>query len=104
MPHHVNVVELDHIVLMHSNFRGANLAQRSDKPCLYVGMTGHTPEERLAQHKSKVEAAKSVRRCGIRLRPKLYELHNPVTFEDAGKMEKEMARPLRGKGFAVWQK
>jgi hypothetical protein len=42
------------------------------KPCVYVGMTGLTPEERFANPKQGIKAAWAVTRYGIRLLPELY--------------------------------
>ena len=41
--------------------RERNPNRRLDKPCLYVGYTVHTPEERFAQHKNGVHDAPIVR-------------------------------------------
>ena len=51
----------------------ATIAKRDfKKPCLYVGMTGLTPEERFANHKAGVKAASVVKRYSLRLLPELY--------------------------------
>ena len=68
----------------------------------YVGMTGLTPEERLANHKAGRKAAGVVRRCGVRLVPRLYEHLNPMTYEAACAMEKQLAEELRQRGFDVF--
>jgi len=67
-------------------------------------MTGHTFDERFAQHLASFKASKYAKQHGVRLRSSLYKLYNPMTFEEAGKREKELARRLRNRGFAVWQK
>ena len=72
------------------------------KAAYYVGMTGLTPEERFANHKAGIKAASIVRRCGIRLVPVLYEHLNPMTYEDAVRMEVELAESLRRRGFRVY--
>jgi len=54
--HHVYVVELDPYVLNFSRFRRANPNRDLMKPCVYVGMTGLTPELRFARHKAGVRA------------------------------------------------
>jgi predicted GIY-YIG superfamily endonuclease len=68
----------------------------------YVGMTGLTPEERFANHKAGRKAASVVRRFGERLVPKLYEHLNPMSYEAAVRMERELAEQLRERGFQVF--
>src|SRR3954470_14367314 len=65
----------------------------------YVGMTGLAPEERFANHKNGIKAAGFVRRFGVRLVPTLYEHLNPMPYEDALRMEVELADSLRKRGF-----
>jgi hypothetical protein len=69
---------------------------------LYVGMTGLTPEERFANHKRGYKAAGIVKKYGVRLRPDLYEHMNPMTWENAAKMEVLYAEQLRRRGFNVF--
>jgi hypothetical protein len=71
------------------------------KPCVYVGMTGLTPEERFANHKAGVKDAWVVKRFGIRLLPELYEHLNPMPFEVAVQMEMDLAQDLRQAGYTV---
>ncbi len=71
------------------------------KPCVYVGMTGLTPEERFRNHKAGVKAAKVVQIYGERLMPELYEVYNPMPFEAALEMERELAEDLRAEGYTV---
>jgi len=73
----------------------------ADKPCVYVGMTGLTPEERFANHKAGVKGAYVVRRYGVRLMPELYEHLNPMPFEAAVVMEVDLAEDLRLAGYTV---
>ncbi len=84
------------------------LAENSDfdpnKACLYVGMTGLTPDERFKNHKAGYKANKYVRKYGKYLRRRMYRKFNPMTNDEAKKMEVELARKLRAKGHAVWQK
>ena len=68
----------------------------------YVGMTGLRPEERFANHKAGIKAAGVVRRFGVRLVPTLYEHLNPMPYEDAVRMEIELAASLRKRGFQVF--
>jgi hypothetical protein len=103
-PHyHVYVVELDPAVLNLARFRNANPERDMLKPCIYVGMTGLTPEERFAKHKAGIRANAYVQRFGLRLLPKLYAYANPMPYEAAREMEVELAIGLREEGYAVWQ-
>ena len=68
----------------------------------YVGMTGLTPEQRFANHKAGIKAASVVRRFGERLVPVLYEHLNPMPYEDALRIEGELAESLRKRGFVVF--
>ena len=68
----------------------------------YVGMTGLRPEERFANHKNGIKSAGVVKRCGERLVPKLYAHLNPMTYEQAAKMEQQLAAELRAAGYQVF--
>ena len=68
----------------------------------YVGMTGLTPEQRFANHKAGIKSASVVRRFGERLVPVLYEHLNPMPYDDARRMEGELAESLRKRGFVVF--
>jgi predicted GIY-YIG superfamily endonuclease len=72
------------------------------KPGFYVGMTGLTPEERFANHKAGVKAARVVQRFGERLVPRLYAHLNPMPYEKAVRMEGALADSLRKRGFQVF--
>jgi hypothetical protein len=99
----IYVIELDKSVLRERKFLEANPGYVEGKPCVYVGMTVRTPEARFAQHKCGYKAARFARRYGIRLKPRHYRLHNPMTREEARFMEVEKARRLRNRGYGVWQ-
>jgi len=101
--HYVYVVELDPAVLNLARFRKANPERDMLKPCVYVGMTGLTPEARFAKHKAGIRANAYVQRFGLRLLPKLYAFANPLPYEAARDMEVELAIGLREEGYAVWQ-
>ena len=101
--HNVYVIELSPDVLDESRFAEANPHHDPTKPCLYVGMTGLTPEQRFQNHKAGIKANRYVRRYGLRLRPDLYAYANPMPFGAAEEMERELAEGLREEGYAVWQ-
>src|SRR6266704_1018902 len=71
--HNVYVVLLDPAAARIRKVLLANPARDPDKPIVYVGLTGLTPEERFANHKQGIKSSSLVRRFGIRLLPKLYE-------------------------------
>lgn len=101
--HHVYVVELSPEVLQEARFRRANPDYDATKPCVYVGMTGLTPEARFARHKHGVKANRYVERYGLRLLPRLYAYANPMPYDAARDMEVELAIGLREEGYGVWQ-
>ena len=100
---HVYVIELDRAVLKHKRFVAANPDYDPDKACLYVGMTGRSPDERFGQHKAGYRASRFPRKYGKWLRRRLYERFNPMTYKEACAKEVELAEDLRRRGFAVWQ-
>ncbi len=98
------VVELDpNIFEWERKFFEANLHWIPGNLCVYVGMTGLTPEERFRAHQSGVHSAWFVKKYGRRLRSELYQHFNPLPYELAQQMEPELARQLREDGLAVWQ-
>lgn len=103
--HCVYVVELDPAVRDLGRFLRANPHADPGLPPLYVGMTGISPEARFAQHREGTKAGRGlVRRFGLRLRPDLYAHLNPMPFEAAAEMERDLAADLRQKGHGVWQR
>jgi hypothetical protein len=101
---HVYVIGLSREVLYERKFMEANPQFNPIKPCVYIGMTGLSPERRFLNHKNGIKACKFVTRYGECLEPRLYRRFNPMTYEDAQAMERELARRLRNRGYAVWQK
>ena len=85
--HNVYVVLLDPAVGKLRKVRAENPKRDPKKPCVYVGMTGLTPEERFANHKAGIKDAPLVKRYGIRLLTDLYEHLNPMPYEAAAQME-----------------
>jgi hypothetical protein len=69
---------------------------------IYVGMTGLPPEERFANHKRGYKASSVVKKYGVRLRPDLYAHMNPMTWENACRMEILYAKELRKRGYTVF--
>src|SRR4051794_35681414 len=88
---HVYVVRLDPAVLKHRKFREKNPHHDLRKPCVYVGITHLTPEERFLQHKIGVKASRFAHRYGVDLMPRRYERYNPMTSSEAESFEIELA-------------
>lgn len=101
--HSVYVIELDNEVLLDKRFSAANPDYCDQKSCVYVGMTGLSPEQRFKNHREGNKSNKYAHRYGMRLLPELYEIHNPMTYEQAQVKERELAEELRSSGYAVWQ-
>lgn len=78
-----------------------NPARQPAIPCVYVGMTGLTPEERFANHQQGKQSAWVVKKFGVRLLPELYAHLNPMPYEAALVMEQELAEDLRRQGYTV---
>jgi hypothetical protein len=99
--HHVYVVLLDPAASRIRKVRLANPDRDPTKPGVYVGMTGLTPEERFANHKRGIKCSLLVKRHGIRLLPELYAHLNPMPYEAAAQMEKDLTEDLRRAGYTV---
>jgi hypothetical protein len=99
--HSVYVILLDPAVLRHPSILRLNPRRDSTKPCVYVGMTGLPVEQRFENHKKGVKSAWVVEKYGIRLVPELYGFLNPMPFEAAAQMEKDLAEDLRADGYTV---
>jgi hypothetical protein len=101
--HSVYVIELSPEVLNEPRFRRANPDYDATKPCVYVGMTGLTPERRFENHRKGVKSNRFAHEYGLRLLPRLYEFYNPMPYRAAQDMEIELAIGLREEGYGVWQ-
>ena len=101
--YHVYVVELSKAVLLENRFMRANTQYVAGKHCVYVGMTGLDPDVRFDKHKAGIQANRYVQRFGLRLRPDLYEIYNPMPYDAARDMDVELAIDLRESGYGVWQ-
>lgn len=101
--HCVYVIELDGSVFEEKKFREKNPHYKNEKPCVYVGMTGLSPDQRFLNHKAGKKSSKYPNLYGLRLLPELYEYLNPMTYEQAHSREEGLAAALKGSGYAVWQ-
>jgi hypothetical protein len=99
--HHVYVVLLDTAAGKLRKVRAENPKRDAKKPCVYVGMTGLTPAERFANHKAGIKSAGVVKRYGLRLLPEFFQHLNPMPFEAATQMERDLAEDLRRAGYTV---
>lgn len=100
----VYVVRLRREVFSKRKFRRANPDYAGNGLCLYVGMTGLTPEKRLQKHKAGgMVASYWVEQYGQGLIPRFYQELNPMSRETAKEVEESLAEYLRGQGHATWQ-
>jgi hypothetical protein len=99
--HSVYVILLDPSVLRHPSILRLNPNREPTKPCVYVGMTGLPVEQRFENHKNGQKSAWVVKKYGLRLMPELYGFLNPMPFEAAAQMEKDLAEDLRTDGYTV---
>lgn len=105
--HNLYVVELSAEVLedrkYHRKLVSNNPYLDPDKPCLYVGRSGLTPEERFKNHLNGNKAARIVKKHGKNLLPQLYSHFNPMPYDLAKALEPASAEDLRKKGHGAWQ-
>lgn len=112
MGYQVYVIELSKKAFSENRrFREANPQFNGQLECLYVGMTSKSPAERLRQHKTGHRSKKGhniasriVQKYGKYLRGSLFNHLNidPMSRDEALRMEKQLALYLRRKGYAVW--
>jgi hypothetical protein len=101
--HSVYVVLLDSEVLAKERkFREANPNCVPGWPCLYVGQTGKTLEERFEDHKRGYKSSKYVERYGERLALEFLERSNPMTYRESLAEEERLGQVLRQLGYATW--
>jgi predicted GIY-YIG superfamily endonuclease len=100
--HSVYAIELDPGVWKHRAFRARNPGG-AEGGCLYIGVTGLTPEARFARHQMGTQSGRFVRTHGVRLRLDLVEGFARLPYPIATRMEPKLAAWLRAQGFAVWQ-
>ena len=99
--HSVYVILLDAGALQHRSVLRLNPKRDPAKPCVYVGMTGLPVDHRFENHKHGYKSSWVVEKYGARLLPDLYEHLNPMPFDAAVQMEKELAEDLRSEGYTV---
>jgi hypothetical protein len=99
--HNVYVVLLSKAALKDWAILQRNPERDPGKPAIYVGMTGLPVDHRFENHKNGYKSARLVRKYGVRLLPEMYEYLNPMPYEHAVQMEKDLADDLRTQGYAV---
>ena len=95
------VVLLRDDILKHRWVVKKNPGRDPIKPAVYVGMTGLPVDHRFQNHLNGYKSATVVRKYGVRLLPELFEHLNPMPFDAAAQMEKDLADDLRADGYAV---
>src|SRR5438552_16796549 len=75
--HNVYVILLKPDAARHSKVLQQNPKRDSSRPCVYVGMTGLTVDQRFLNHKNGHKSSWGAKRYGDRLLPELYERLNP---------------------------
>ncbi len=108
--YHVYVIGLDKSFALTKKALEANPDADLDKPCIYVGYTSKTPEDRFQEHLSGARNRRGrlyspvVRDYGKYLQPRKYERYNPMdTKEEAMEKERDLAEKHRRNGYTVWQ-
>ena len=99
--YHIYVVLLDKRVAFLPGVLKNNPNRNSNKPCIYVGMTGLDPSKRFKKHKAGDKASRYVQKYGMYLMPELYKGLNPLTYNEAAIAEQGLARRLRSDGYTV---
>src|SRR5437773_9055081 len=94
---HIYVIKLSKGVLKKKKFVERNPNYDGSKWCVYVGLTGRSPEERFAQHKAGVKSCSYVKRFGKRLIPGLGR-RTRKGHRKALRLERELAARLRDEG------
>ena len=97
----VYVILLNPAVANHPKVLRPNPNRDPSKPCVYVGMTGLTVDQRFANHRNGYKSSWVVKKYGEGLMPELYEYLNPMPYDAAVQMEKDLAEDLRNQGYTV---
>ena len=99
----VYAIELRSEVLTHKKFRDKNPQHMEGKPCVYVGMTALSVEQRFANHLQGYKACRYARDYGTRLMPEIYTKFRSMEYKVAQLVKVQLAERLRAEGYAVWQ-
>ena len=105
MPYSVYVIGLRPEVLGKKRVADEHSDRREDKPCVYVGQTARTPEDRCSQHLAGKHSRRIGREFGVKLKPRLYRNVKPfATRPEAEAEEMRLGEKLRRRGYAVWSR
>jgi hypothetical protein len=105
MSYRLYVVSLDQSVVKSRRFRDANPHASERSPCLYVGSTAKSAQERFLQHKQgKFSNRGWVEKFGTCLLPELSGGFEYTSRDSAERAEAQLADSLRERGFAVWSR
>src|SRR5580765_8443552 len=99
--HNVYVVLLAKAALKDQSILRRNPERDPSKPAVYVGMTGLPVDHRFENHRNGYKSARLVEKYGVRLMPDLFEHLNPMPFDAAAQMEKDLTEDLRAEGYTV---
>jgi hypothetical protein len=83
-------------------FRAANPEYVAGKPCVYVGVTYLTAQERFDQHMDGIHSARIVRGYGKHVRSRDCRMLRTMTRARAERREAASTAQLRQRGWGVW--
>jgi len=95
----VYVLELDPRVRGSKRARTQNPDADPSKPCVYVGQTRKTAEERLREHRSRIRSRLGT--LALRLHPSLPGESELMTELESLREERQLAHRLRRSGYTV---
>ena len=101
----VYVIKLRKSILRNRGFKRTNPRYRKGKPCVYVGSTAKTPEERFRVHMTDSRRGSyKVKKYGKALFEWAYrDLPKYASREEAELSVAAYAEELRRRGWGVWQ-
>lgn len=103
--HRVYVLHLDPASHKAPKMRRQNPSALPDARCLYVGCTGLTPTERIQNHMKGYKGCSLVRKWFTgEIFTDYVEYGKVFPYREAARLEEEVARHLRTRGFCVYQK
>ncbi len=101
-PRNLYIITLDPEVLWRREFRQENPGYVQGMPCVYVGMTIHSPGDRFRQHRLGYRSSRYPRLYGIELALELMDGFDAGAWPEEER-EAALASGLRRQGVAVWQ-
>lgn len=99
----VYIIELKKTVLEGRRFLERNPQYEEGKPCVYVGSTGKTVEQRFEEHRVGYKANRYAKKYGKRLRHgDMRSIRPRKKSRSIEQKEHEVARELQARGWGVW--